>query len=353
MQEKKTFSYDYLSKYRNVLMGLQIILIIVFHFAEDAYYERDSRIIELYWKYIRSSGVDMFLLLSGIGLFFSWKRRAEAKPFYIKRFTRVLIPYFLIAVPAWIWFDFIYAERGVIRFFQDLFFVTLFTDGTKRFWYIFIALFSYLIFPYIFEVVETAADRISAQMRILLLCAVCTLLAVLLQIYYNELYKYLSIVLTRIPPFLVGVLIGKAVYEKRKVPVSKIWIMVLVAVIIAWPLQMVTKKIIGVYSLAFLNYSLSLVFVLMLVILSGLKNGFANSIHEFLVKSLGWFGKYTLELYLIHVGLRRVMNQIGYPTWRISNELILIVLSVILSIVVSKLAGLVQHMVLSKWITVK
>lgn len=54
-------------------MGLQIILIIIFHFAEECkiYDVGFSGIVYLFYKYIRSSGVDMFLLLSGLGLYFS------------------------------------------------------------------------------------------------------------------------------------------------------------------------------------------------------------------------------------------------------------------------------------------
>ena len=120
----KQFSYENLSRYRTVLMGLQIILIICFHFAVDGYYVRDSRIIYLFYKYIRSSGVDMFLLLSGVGLYFSWKKTPVIRTFYLKRYTRILIPYFLVAIPAWIWLDVFYLNAGWGKFFEDLFFLT-------------------------------------------------------------------------------------------------------------------------------------------------------------------------------------------------------------------------------------
>lgn len=347
-QGKHLFSYEYLSKYRNVLMGLQIILIIIFHFTEDAYSVRDSHLIYLFYKYIRSSGVDMFLLLSGIGLYFSWKRKPEAKVFYIKRFTRILIPYFIIAVPAWIWLDIFYEYKGWTVFVQDLFFITFFTEGTRWFWYILIASFCYWIFPYVYTVVETTADRISAQMRVLLLCVTSTVIVMLLQLYSNELYKYMSIAVTRIPAFLIGVLIGKAVYEKRKVTVSRVCLMAVLAVVIAWPFQMVSSKIIGVYSRAFLNYVLSLVFVLILAYLSGRKSMIANKLHGITVTVFSWFGKYTLELYLIHVMVRKVMKNIGLPTYRLSNEVLLIIISIILSLIVNKLAEYIQKRIIGR-----
>lgn len=347
-QKKKLFSYEYLSKYRNVLMGLQIILIIIFHFTADAYNARDSRLIYLFWKYIRSSGVDMFLLLSGIGLYFSWKRKPEAKAFYIKRFTRILIPYFIVSVPAWLWLDIFYEYKGWMVFVQDIFFITFFSEGTRWFWYILMASFCYWIFPYVFTIVDTAADRISARMRILLLCVTSTVILTLLQLYNNDLYKCVSIAVTRIPAFLIGVMIGKAVYEKRRMPMSRVCIMAVLAVILAWPFQIITSKIIGVYSLAFLNYELSLIFIVVLAFLSERKVTIANRFHGAVVTVLSWFGKYTLELYLIHVMVRKVMKRIGMPTYRLSNEAILIIISIVLSIIVNKLAGYIQKGIISR-----
>lgn len=338
-QDKKIFSYDTLSKYRNVLMGLQIILIIVFHFTEDAYYQRDSRIIYLFYNYVRSSGVDMFLLMSGIGLYFSWKRKPDVKKFYIKRFSRIFIPYLIVAIPAWIWMDIFCQNIGWLAVLQDLFFLTFFTEGTRWFWYILMAAFCYWIFPYIFLIIESASDDISSKMRILLLCITSTVLVTLLQLYNDELYKCTSIAITRIPAFLVGVLVGKAVYEKKQVPKSHIYVMVVLAIIIAWPLQMITSKIIGVYSLAFLNYSFSLLFVCVLVYWSERENLILNRLYNLTVNILGSLGKYTLELYLIHVMIRKVMKAIGYPTYQLSNELTLIVLSIVLSIIVNKVSG--------------
>ena len=121
MEKKAAFVRKTCPKYRNVLMGVQIVLIIAFHFSGDAYYVRDSRIIQLFYKYIRSSGVDMFLLLSGIGLYFSWKKRPEAKRFYIKRYTRILIPYFIVAIPSWLWLDIFYEHQGWGAFFTGSF----------------------------------------------------------------------------------------------------------------------------------------------------------------------------------------------------------------------------------------
>ena len=106
-------------------MGIQILLIVFFHFTEDCkeYNVRYSGIVYWFYNYVKSSGVDIFLLVSGLGLYYSWKKRAELKSFYQRRFVKILIPYFLVAVPAWIWLDLIEEHNGLVKMFSDLFFL--------------------------------------------------------------------------------------------------------------------------------------------------------------------------------------------------------------------------------------
>lgn len=131
-------SYELLSKYRGVLMGVQILLIMAFHYTEDLSNAVDhfNGPAQVFYDYIGSSGVDMFLMISGLGLYYSWKRNPDAGAFYRKRLTRVLVPYVAVALVGWIWFDFVHSDAGVVRFLADIAFVTFFTDGVKWFWYI-------------------------------------------------------------------------------------------------------------------------------------------------------------------------------------------------------------------------
>ena len=135
-------SYELLSKYRGVLMGVQILLIMAFHYTEDLSNAADhfNGPAQVFYDYIGSSGVDMFLMISGLGLYYSWKRNPDAGAFYRKRLTRVLVPYVAVALVGWIWFDFVHSDAGVVRFLADIAFVTFFTDGVKWFWYIAVCL---------------------------------------------------------------------------------------------------------------------------------------------------------------------------------------------------------------------
>lgn len=329
-----------LSRYRNVLMGLQILLIIIFHFAEDCrlYDVRYDGLVKFYDIFIHSSGVDLFLLLSGMGLYFSMKKGPDLKSFYKKRFQRLLIPYVIVAAPAWLWLDVIVQGQGPLAFFKDFFFISFFFEEKRWFWYIFMMALCYLIFPYIFSAAERAGDRISRHMRLALLCMMSTLALVMLELYHHDLYINISIALSRLPAFFAGVFVGKAVWEKHKVPLWKIFLLLILVVLAAGPLGLADRSIIGVYIAALLNFSLCLVFVWVLDILSE-KRGFPLLAWRGINSILGWFGKYTLELYLVHVAVRRVMKTLGFYTYRLSCEGIMVIISVALAVLLSKLTG--------------
>lgn len=341
--KKKDFSMNNLSQYRGVLMGIQIILIVLFHFTEDCINSGTStRIVYLFYKYIRSSGVDVFLLLSGLGLYYSWKKNPNLKGFYKRRFSRILIPYFIIAIPAWGWRDLIFQQEGILQFLKDLFFVSLFEEGQTWIWYIAICLICYLAFPYVYEVLEKAIDTTTEKMYVLQFTMAITMLVVMLQLYCNDLYLNISILLLRFPMFIIGCLLGKASYENRTISNFRIWGMLFLAVILSWRFQLVDIKIIRFYVLAFLNVSLSLVFLLALNCVKMISSKRVNLVHKFICNIAEWLGNYSLEIYMCHVVVRKVMNLNGFETYKIANECIMLGISFILTLLLKKVTDVIR-----------
>lgn len=101
-----------ISKYRNELFGLSIISIIIYHFCEDYFYayqagEVAKNILILgYYHGISSVGVEIFLLLSGFGLYYSFSKDDDLRTFYLKRAKKLLIPYIPIGIVLWGVLDF-------------------------------------------------------------------------------------------------------------------------------------------------------------------------------------------------------------------------------------------------------
>lgn len=213
-------SYELLSKYRGVLMGVQILLIMAFHYTEDLSNAADhfNGPAQVFYDYIGSSGVDMFLMISGLGLYYSWKRNPDAGAFYRKRLTRVLVPYVAVALVGWIWFDFVHSDAGVVRFLADIAFVTFFTDGVKWFWYIAVCLICYVLFPLVFAVVDGTRNVAAAWVRTLALCAAAVLVAVALYRFAPSFYDNVDLIVNRIPCFIFGALLGRLSHERRPLP---------------------------------------------------------------------------------------------------------------------------------------
>ena len=80
-----------ISRFRGELMGAAMLFIILFHVGlprEDAFYGL---------RRMGNVGVDMFLFLSGIGLWFSWMKNPDTKRFFIRRYLRIYPAWLIIA----------------------------------------------------------------------------------------------------------------------------------------------------------------------------------------------------------------------------------------------------------------
>jgi peptidoglycan/LPS O-acetylase OafA/YrhL len=340
VKTRKRPTWDVISDYRGVLMGISIICIIIFHYVEDCgiYHVHKNGWVEFFRNYITSSSVDGFLFLSGFGLYYAMKKHPDISQFYKRRFTRILIPYFLIAIPALCWNDFLFDKTGVKAFFSDLSFYSFFTRGMSWFWYILLICFCYLIFPFIFRAIDKAPDEGSEQMRIINLFTFFTMITFVIRLSNKELFDNTNLALLRIPFFCLGCFIGKYSYEKRSISGGTYGLMLLS--LFAIQFRKGSKIIFARYSAAFLNISAC---ILIAILFSKLKH--FEKIHNCIKKFFEWFGKYSLELYLAHVTVRGVMRDYGHPTCYGRNELIMVAISIVLALIVNQLTKWIEHFI--------
>lgn len=339
----KMFQYENLSKYRSSLMGIQILLIMFFHFTEDCknYGIRYSGIVYIFYNYVRSSGVDLFLLLSGLGLYYSWKKNSDKMHFYKKRFIRISIPYLIVAVPMWFWLDLIHEKTGWFSYIKDLSFLSFFMEEKRWFWYILVSGICYLIFPYVYDVIESAEDAMAGKLRLLLLCTASTVMAIVFQLYYHDMFVNIDIAILRLPAFFIGVWIGKASWEKKNIPWNIIWIQTGVAFLALVPGQMYDKKILGTYLLGLFNYCICRLVTGLFEKAEWSDNTLLRQIKMGVTKVLKWFGCHSIELYLIHVSIRKVLNQTEHPTYRLKYEAIVILGAMLLAPVLKKITNMI------------
>lgn len=131
--KEEPITCDLLSRQRTVIMGLAILSVIFFHYTDDCmtYKMYNEGFIKWYWIYVKSSGVDIFLFLSGLSLYYAMKKNSDIVRFYKRRLVRILIPYFLIAVPTWVILDMVLKGEGIKDVVLHLSFLTFFYKRNK------------------------------------------------------------------------------------------------------------------------------------------------------------------------------------------------------------------------------
>lgn len=85
-------TYKSLSKYRGFLMGFAILWVMYFHIPLKFATE-----IGWFTHRIGFYGVDIFLFLSGLGVYFSLMKRPNVLRFYKARLVRILPAYVIVA----------------------------------------------------------------------------------------------------------------------------------------------------------------------------------------------------------------------------------------------------------------
>ena len=189
-------------KNRTFLMGVAITLIMLCH-----------NTIYLQWPHIATGwgvisqigqcGVDIFLLLSGFGLFFSYSKSPRYLPFLKRRFLRIIPKYLMIVIPYGIFLCImgIHAISVVIWTYS---LVSFFVSGILTEWFIAAICVLYLLFPLVYVAVQKKHLWIW-------ICAAIWVSAIFLNIFavpYN--IKVVSeIFIVRIPIFIIGAKLGQ------------------------------------------------------------------------------------------------------------------------------------------------
>lgn len=93
----------------------------------------------------------------------------------------------------------------------------IFSDGDRLYWYIGLMLLCYLIYPYIFQIVDSARDAIDGEIRLISMVSAVTVLALVIALYEKEVFGNVNIALLRLPVFIAGCFYGRSSYEKGKV----------------------------------------------------------------------------------------------------------------------------------------
>ena len=323
----KTDNYRDISKYRQELFGIAIIIIVIFHYTSDASrIDNNYRIAQLfcqYWlKLFSSIGVDIFVFLSGMGVYHSMIYNSNVKTFYLKRFRKVLIPYALIGGIFWFVKDLFLSKTGWLSFLYDVSFLSFWMDGTRILWYIAFIISAYLFFPAMFFLSEIQ-PRFRNAIILGIMLITCGL-SIIYGIFFPHSLSNIEIALGRFMGFEFGFFLGRSIKDGKKIKAIHI-IYYIVCMYLCGVLQSIFKeealiRLIERWRITF--YALLLILIICL---------FFNRLHGCpnLSRILSWFGCYTLEIYLLHVTIREILNYFGWNTGYIKYYCIVILLTLV------------------------
>lgn len=211
-----TLQWSSLSKYRSELMGLAMLFILLFHVGG-----RHNETLAYCFSRCGNVGVDIFLFLSGIGLWFAWSKGTSLKQFYWRRYIRVYPAWLIIAclyfIPLYINGKMDLAETCMnITYYHG--FWTVYNE--LHFWYIPAIMTLYTVAPAYMTLLNRSRSWCWLPVVFMLFCIAMR--------YDPPLWtslRHIEIFISRIPVFLIGINVGQWVKERREES-RDAWVMV-------------------------------------------------------------------------------------------------------------------------------
>ena len=317
----KKWSLYNISLARGVLMGISALLIAFFHCYSYKFGSGLLGDIFLYMRKTGNIGVDIFLILSAIGLYFSFSKDDNIKKLYKKRVIRIL-PSFLIVGAIY----YLYRGVNVKDFINNMLLISFYINGNRDFWYFSLIIVLYLLYPILHKII----DKYDIW-GLLSLLFITVLGTILLYNFDYTLYQRIEIALTRVPIFIIGIYLGKSVLNKEEIPVYSMFIFLVIFIISNLLLFGFHFKyyIFVRYIYGFL--ALSIVFLISYLHL------IINS--KLLTKIFEFFGLYSMEIYLIFEKLALEVRKVYTVKNNFIFYTIMFIITMILSYIVKKICS--------------
>lgn len=272
-------------------MGLAMIFIMLFHVSLP----RGSMMYGL----VRCGnvGVDMFLLLSGVGLWYAWSKRPGTVNFYWRRYIRVYPAWILVACLFYIPQFLTVKGGGYSPDVPNLVANVLVNWSFWRvddltFWFIPAIMMMYTFAPAYLSLIERHPSY-----RWLAVAAM--VLAVMVQ-YYPPLHRavgHVEIFFSRIPIFLIGINLGAWVKDKRTIEGQALWLVLLLFVMslaMCVEFEEAWRGRFPLFLERMVYIPLTVSGILLLNLLLRHTPGWA-------LRGLAFVGTVSLEIYLIHI----------------------------------------------------
>ena len=278
-----------ISRFRAEQMGAAMLFVILFHVALD----RGDPFYGL--RRCGNVGVDIFLFLSGVGLWFSWVKTPDVLRFYRRRLLRI-VPTWLVVATAFYLPDYL----GARRFSRSL--VDLIGDITINwdfwlhdeltFWYVPAIMALYLVAPWYMRLVQS---RPVYRWLPLLMVIWCVMVQWVLPIHHAV--GHIEIFWSRVPIFFIGINFGEMVRTRRHLPGEAVWLL-LITFLMTFGTCLYLEQVRHGHFPLFVERMLYIPFTVCTVLVM---NRIFRRMPQWVNSSFRFVGALSLEAYLIHI----------------------------------------------------
>ena len=297
MQNKREgFDLYDLSRYRNEIYGTSILWIVLYH----AYMIKYEWPVSLAFLKCGLAGCDVFLLLSGISLYFSYLKYENTFQFYVKRLLRVYIPLFTIFLPYLLYAQSlldISTTKYIVSICARVSGILFWIDGYQQTWFIALIIVLYLLYPLIMKFISGGKSSKEQFIRTVILCVLETAFMILILKLFPSYYQNTQIALGRVQIFTFGCFMGPFVYRHVRIPGKVLYLSLVVSIVafVVFGIHWLGYYTAGQFiQLFFGGISITLCLAKLFDLLSSTKLCFIN-------KAMRCLGGATLEMYIIHI----------------------------------------------------
>lgn len=308
-----------------------MLWVVMFHYHFEAF---PLNVISKYGF----TGVDFFLFLSGLGLYYSMHKNPESVTFYKRRLLRIFPTYILLGAIATFFLE--GSNESITHFLWVCTTLGYWTNGDAGPWFIPALITLYFLFPFLYHSVFKRDD-----MKLFIVLLVCVFFLVLYWItlgarpmwFDNNDQRWLHVLLLyRVPIFMMGAFAGHVLLVRNDL--TKAFI---IASLICLGLSPVFYLQRTTMCLCFSTSLLSPVLILVLSLLV--------SKVKIIDKLGGAIGQASLEIYIIHMSCLTFVQKVFADSFNAHHDrfaliimLVVVVLGVICHWLISLLTNLIR-----------
>ena len=278
-----------ISRFRAEQMGAAMLFVILFHVALD----RGDPFYGL--RRCGNVGVDIFLFLSGVGLWFSWVKTPDVLRFYRRRLLRI-VPTWIVVATAFYLPDYLGARRfshSIVDLIGD---ITINWDfwlhDELTFWYVPAIMALYLVAPWYMRLIQ---GRPVYRWLPLLMVIWCVMVQWVLPIHHAV--GHIEIFWSRVPIFFIGINFGEMVRTRRQLSSDAVWLL-LVTFLMTFGTCLYLEQVRHGQFPLFVERMLYIPFTVCTVLVM---NRIFRRTPQWVNRLFRFVGALSLEAYLIHI----------------------------------------------------